>query len=539
MENTGKKIIFILVLVLIFRICFVFINSNFMHTDEAIHGLMAKHIITRGTLPVFSYEEEITGVLYLYPAALSFMIFGVSNMAFKIIPVMISVIFVYLIYILGSITVNRKTGIIAMLFAGFCPPFLNMWSVNACSEYITIITMGTLILILGIDIICDRHLKPNTAYLLLGLISGIGFWINPLIISYILTVFLLVFITDKKIFFKPVFALFITGFLIGNAPMIIFNASSAVRAAGGLDDSQNWLSYITIFGETNVSILSKIATLPSKLREIAAVSIPIMIGGFVWELESSIIRKIIAVILMAVFWISVIYTLYKRIIDTVLNRKEIKKIDFLIIQFILTIMIFSVSKFGFLTKEPRYLLPIFTAIPIFQAIFLCEIKFKTKKFFVASVSGILLLNIYGNISFSRTVDPDHSMCPYDKKLIKYLVENNIKTPASDYWVAYQITFATNEKVIGIPFGLQKFAMYKNHIKRFNNIHYLIFPKVTLHDRIFKYFSYGLDRPLRNDEEFTEYLKSHGVSNFKTYKFDYYTLFYTTDTSISEKLINSE
>jgi hypothetical protein len=529
-------IILILAMAFCFRLYFVLVHSNFMHGDESVHGLMAKHIITRGNLPIFSYGENLTGMLNLYPVLLSYAIFGISNISFKLVPITISLVFVFLIFLFGKKISNYRTGLVAMLFAAFCPPFLNMWNVNACSEYIITITLGTLILILGSDIVFDKRLKPNIAYFLLGLTGGIGFWTDPLIISYILTVFLVIFITDKGIFFKRVFVFFIFGFLIGNAPMIIFNCSYTIRLVGGLDEAKNWVSYTTIFEEANTPIFSILISLPGKLWEIITVSIPIMVGGSVWELEKTVIRRAISVVLMTAFWLSVISIFYKRIRDFVLNRKELKRIDLLIIHFLLTIMIFSLSRFGHLTKEPRYLLPLFTAMPIFQSIFLCEIKFKNNIIFTGIIALLLLLNIYGNIFFSRSVDPDHSLWPYDKKLIEYLVENKIETPAADDWLAYQITFATNEKIIGIPFKLYRFSIYKERFYSFDNISYYIFPKVTLSDPVFKYFSYGLGNPLWNDKEFANVLKSRGILKFTTHEFEHYTLFKVKNFLLSKELI---
>ena len=47
--------------------------------DEAIVGLMAKHILERGELPVFYYGQHYMGSLESILASTSFAVFGISS----------------------------------------------------------------------------------------------------------------------------------------------------------------------------------------------------------------------------------------------------------------------------------------------------------------------------------------------------------------------------------------------------------------------------------------------------------------------------
>ena len=74
------------------------------------------------------------------------------------------------------------------------------------------------------------------------------------------------------------------------------------------------------------------------------------------------------------------------------------------------------------------------------------------------------------------MDPDHALWPPDRQLPDYLVKNNISTPIANYWIAYRITFESNEKVIAIPYCLSRFDdIYRNQVDISQAGRYFIFP----------------------------------------------------------------
>ena len=253
----------ILFLALAFRLYFLLVHSSYMDSDEAINGLMAKHILSRGDWPIFFSGQAYNGVIYQYLVAPIFALFGVSNLAFKIVPLAISVLFVYLIYLLGKKIADNRLGILAMSLAAFCPPFLNMWNVSARSEYVVTLALGTLILILGNEIAFVKRRKPEVLYLFLGLVSGVAFWTSQLVTSYILAVFIIIFLKDKRFLLRRTILFFLLGFIVGNMPMIVFNLK------------HNWASYVFLWEKGGGQPLSLLKVFPKGLSEIITISFPI------------------------------------------------------------------------------------------------------------------------------------------------------------------------------------------------------------------------------------------------------------------------
>lgn len=500
----------ILLLALAFRLYFLLAHSSYMDGDEAINGLMAKHILSRGDWPIFFSGQAYNGVAYQYLVAPIFALFGVSNLAFKVIPLALSLLFVYLVYLLGKRIADHRLGIVAMSIAAFCPPFINMWNVSARSEYVVTLTLGTLILILGHEIVFTKRRKPEVLYLFLGLVSGVAFWTSQLVTSYILAVFIIIVLKDKRFLLRRTILFFALGFVVGNMPMIIFNFR------------HNWASYAFLLEKGGGQPFSLLRAFPLRLWEMVTVSFPIMLGGSLWKLETAILRRFISVVLMAFFFLSLLSVFYQRI----RGKKGLRRIDLLLIHFLIAVILFSLTGFGRLTKEPRYLLPLFTTIPIFQAIFLFWLRTKSKWIFQGSLISLILFNLYGNINFSPTLDPDHALWPQDKQLTDYLVKNNISLPIANYWIAYRITFESNEKVIAIPcqsYQLNKFDMYRDEIDISQAGRYFIFPKRGLDDSLFKYFSRPFMEPLDSAQEYAQNLRSNEV-NSTTQEFTHYVLF---------------
>lgn len=502
----------ILLLALIFRLYFLLAHSSYMDGDEAINGLMAKHILSQGDWPIFLPGQAYNGVPYQYLVAPIFALFGVSNFTFKIVPLAISLLFVYLVYLLGKKVADNKSGIVAMLIAAFCPPFINMWNVSARSEYVVTLTLGTLILILGNEIAFTKRRKPEALYFFLGLVSGVAFWTSQLVASYILAVFIIIFLKDKRFLLRRTILFFLLGFIVGNMPMILFNLK------------HNWASYAFLLERGGGQPLSLLKAFPTRFWEIITVSFPIMLGGSLWELETTTFRRLISMVLMAFFFLSFLFVFYQRIRDSLVGKKGLGKMDLLLIHFLIVIILFSLTGFGWLTKEPRYLLPLFTTIPIFQAIFLLGLKNKSKWIFSGSLIPLILLNVYGNINFSPTVDPDHALWPQDRQLTDYLVKSNISIPIANYWIAYRITFESNEKVIAIPYHLRRFDdIYHDQVDISQAGRYLIFLKKRFDDPLFKYFSSDFVGPLDSAQEYAHNLRSNKV-NFTTREFTHYVLF---------------
>jgi len=113
-------------------------------------------------------------------------------------------------------------------------------------------------------------------------------------------------------------------------------------------------------------------------------------------------------------------------------------------------MAFVASRFGDLFSEPRYLLPLYSAVPLVFA-GLSRLSGPGQRLLPLVTVGALCLNTYSILALDpRLNQPDTavgSTAANRAELIDYLVEHDRTHIYADYWLAYPLAFESNERVI--------------------------------------------------------------------------------------------
>lgn len=160
--------------------------------DEALVGIQAERIL-HGQYPIYFYSQPYMGTLEAYFAAALFRIVGPSAWALRVVPILLSLLLVYLTWRLARALLPeeaRTTPLLAGLaaFIAAAPPLydavaeLRTWG-GQIEVYVV-----TLSLLLATVELADR-LRVGTAgafelarrWALWGFLLGLGIWINPLI----------------------------------------------------------------------------------------------------------------------------------------------------------------------------------------------------------------------------------------------------------------------------------------------------------------------------------------------------------------------
>jgi len=95
-----KALIAVLAIAVALRVLLLFSGQQYLRSDEAVVGLMAKHIVTRGELPLFLYGQPYGGghAIVAYVAAPLFALFGRSAVLLTAISAAVSVVNVWLVW---------------------------------------------------------------------------------------------------------------------------------------------------------------------------------------------------------------------------------------------------------------------------------------------------------------------------------------------------------------------------------------------------------------------------------------------------------
>ena len=102
----------------------LFAGHRGLRSDEAVVGLMAKHIFTRGETPVFLYGQAYGGghAMVAYLAAPLFALFGRSAALLAGISVALSLVSIWLVWLIMRRHFGDAAAVLAAALYAFSPP---------------------------------------------------------------------------------------------------------------------------------------------------------------------------------------------------------------------------------------------------------------------------------------------------------------------------------------------------------------------------------------------------------------------------------
>ena len=130
------------------RFAVLFASQTHVHSDEAIIGLMGKHILEGRHFPFYMYGQPYNaGAAWeAYLASVSFALFGVGVVPLKGCIVVLSLLCLFLFYRMGCALYDRRTAIFATVAFALTPSLLKWhFQVRGYSWYLLSIPVLTLL----------------------------------------------------------------------------------------------------------------------------------------------------------------------------------------------------------------------------------------------------------------------------------------------------------------------------------------------------------------------------------------------------------
>lgn len=204
-----------------------------LDSDEAIIGLMGRHILYNGERPIFYYGQHYMGALDAYLAALFFWLLGPNQMALRLAMLVLVAPFLVCVYLLGRAAYGRVVGLLTLGALAFGPAFGLMREAPAIGGYQDTLLFGALLALIAYHrlrapaAITPRARWASAAqYAAFGLIAGLGVWSDELIlISIFASLLALALGRTRELLSWSALAAVTIGFLIGAAPFLFFNLS--------------------------------------------------------------------------------------------------------------------------------------------------------------------------------------------------------------------------------------------------------------------------------------------------------------------------
>jgi hypothetical protein len=186
------------ILAIVVRAWLVMHTNGVIDGDEALVGIQAEHIL-HGELPIYFYGQPYMGSLEAYLAALLFAIFGASVWTLRAEPTLLSLVVIWLTWKLAGILadiaglsprVKRFFMTVAVLGAAVPPLYDTVVELRMLGGYIETFVLMLWLLLSVVQLVRRWTVRATRRELALrwagiGFIIGLGFWVDPLIISAI------------------------------------------------------------------------------------------------------------------------------------------------------------------------------------------------------------------------------------------------------------------------------------------------------------------------------------------------------------------
>ncbi len=172
-------------------------NAVSFHSDEAIVGLMARHIL-QGERPTFFYGQAYMGSLDAWLVAAGFVLLGESVLTIRVAQSALYLLVVATGFLVAWRLSERATvALVAGLFLAIPSVDVALYTTATLGGYNEVMLLGHLILLFGYEV-THEHPRSRWRWAALGACGGLGWWANGLIVMYALPVVLLILVTSPR-----------------------------------------------------------------------------------------------------------------------------------------------------------------------------------------------------------------------------------------------------------------------------------------------------------------------------------------------------
>jgi hypothetical protein len=402
-----------------------------LNSDQAIVGLMAKHILERGEHPVFYYGSAYAGSLEPHYVAGVFAVLGASADSYRTAMGGLVLLMLLGVWAVTRAAFGRTAGILALAYLSV-PPFYFLYKgLTSDGHYdaFNLFTLAVLAICLRIEGVQGSGHEPGAlVFALLGVVFGIGWWINPVTPPVSAVALAWVFVRKRHPPFRNLLWV-VAGFLVGSAPWTFWNLrhdwGSVVMAELGHVGGRGALH---------------------NLKEVLLHSLPILAGGSRFRIGSS--------------WdtfpyssVAVGATLVALLIHPIRRAVSGDRLLRLLLLSFLALVAAAIWSKRYFPGEPRLLFPYYVLIPPMIAIGLEGLSRGKRGRYAAVAVGIFLLGAHAfgiAVEYRHLHNTETEATASLEGLQKVLRKEGVRHLYTDYWTAYRLAFESNEQIIAAP-----------------------------------------------------------------------------------------
>ncbi len=436
----------VVLLALIGRALLIATGSISFHSDEGIVALMASHMLD-GRFPVFFYGQAYMGSFNALSTAAGFAVLGETVLAIRIVQLIKFGLFVGTGYWAAwHLSHNRVVALVTALTLAVSHTMGATYTATNIGGYVETLTFGNLMLILGYDV-ARTHPYSLWRWVLLGLIAGLAWWTNGLIIAFALPIALLCLWTllrraDQRGRYIGLIGVALVCFFIGGAPWWLYDFTH---------DNAALAVYIPAVSDAPTGGIEPIeASFSQKVIGLALFAVPTVVGmRHTWA--TSYFLPLVGLPVLLIY-IAALYQLARA------SRPPLREGARWLVFGVpgLLLVVFLATSFG---ADPtgRYFLPLLLPFGIALGAFTAHLRqtVQARYVWVLPAALILAYNTAGQGSAALQNDPGlttqfdlltHIPHTHDAELIAFLQANDITHGYASYWVAIRTAFLSGEAI---------------------------------------------------------------------------------------------
>ena len=400
-------------------------------SDEAVVGLIARHAL-EGEFRTFFWGQFYGGTPAVAINAVLFALLGSSVVTLKLAPLLATAASLVLLWRVGRRTFGERPAVIATLMFAVWPGAYVWWSTKERLFYWPGLALGLLILLTALRV-AER---PNRwlDWAVMGLAGGVGWWATPQIVFFAFPAVVWLVLRDRRMLLRlPIAGV---AALIGAAPWLRVNLR------------HDFISLQVPPQPSNDGYLDH-------LQHLVAQGIPTALGLRVAYTG----RWILGVATVVVYLL-----LLALMARSVLRRPPTASMVILVI--VLFPFVYALSPYTWFVGEGRYVL--FLA-PFLTLLLAHGLRDRSVPLAAAAVAVCLGLSLLGLDRMRGVTEPyaDSVHVPrHLGPLMAVLERERVSRVFANYWVAYRLTFETDEDVIATPStGARRYQPHEDLVRQ--------------------------------------------------------------------------
>src|SRR5215207_8644283 len=351
----GVWLTALVLLGLAFRLAILASPLGELDGDEAVVGLMARHIAYSGERPAFYYGQPYLGSLEAFSAAPLFAVTSSSTQLLKLVPTLYSLGFLVLTTMLARRLFGHGPALITAAYLALPPAMWAVWSTKARGGYAELLFLGAALLLITVHF---ADVRQRRVALLWGLVAGLACWTHLLAVVYVLPAVVYLGLRRRGRWSAPELGLVILGSTLGLLPLLLHNAATGFPTLKALlqppDLPLDPAAQFFRFFRVGVPVLAGLAqpTTSEVLFDQDWLTRP---AGQAWIAVGLVLTLVAA---LAVHLPSL-----RALVRSGADRCATEPALLLFLAMAIQPVI-AVSRFGFFVSEPRYALPLYSTVPL-------------------------------------------------------------------------------------------------------------------------------------------------------------------------------